>query len=289
MTGFCIPTFFGFHAEPTPRMRRVLPVLPFLVIILGYVAASEIRLAENPDDRFLPRFAKMAETMRVYIIRSVPAGAQGEVEKYESLLLADTFVSLRRLVTGVGAAAAFGLVLGLNMGLFPGLRALLTTFLTFFSIIPSILLVPILLIFFGVDEFAKAVIIFVGTAPMIGRDIDLAVQKMISREQITKSLTLGASTLQVVYEIVLPQVVPRWLNTTRLAFGSAWLFLIVAELVAASSGIGYRTFVMRRYLAMDGIIPYLLWATLLSFVADVAFRWFIGHRYPWYAAAKEQE
>lgn len=277
-----IPKLLGLHAEPTPRMRRILPILPFLVIVLGYIVASEIRLAENPDDRFLPRFTKMAATFWYYL-------ATADAQTGFSMLATDTLASLIRIMAGVGCAAVFGLVLGLNMGLFPGLRTLLTTFLTFFSIVPSILLVPILLIFFGVDELAKAVIIFVGTAPMIGRDIDLAVQKMISREQITKSLTLGASTLQVVYEVVLPQVVPRWLNTTRLAFGSAWLFLIVAELVAAASGIGYRTFVMRRYLAMDGIIPYLLWATLLSILADTAFRKFIDWRYPWYSAAKEQE
>ena len=64
--------------------------------------------------------------------------------------------------------------------------------------------------------------------------------------------------LQVVYRVILPQVMPRLLDAVRISLGAAWLFLIAAEAIASTDGLGYRIFLVRRYLAMDVIIPYVL-------------------------------
>ena len=69
----------------------------------------------------------------------------------------------------------------------------------------------------------------------------------------------------------------------RLSLGSAWLFLIAAEAISAESGLGYRIFLIRRYLAMDVILPYVAWITLLAFLMDFALRRFTQIAYPWYA------
>ncbi|MBI2624497.1 ABC transporter permease subunit [Candidatus Parcubacteria bacterium] len=277
---FRVPRFFGLHAEPTSAMFRFLPLLPFVVLIAGYLIASHLRLRENPEDRFMPSVTQMAET--VGTLAFTPDKNTGRY-----LMLEDTLASLRRVCLGVGLAGLFGLILGINLGLFPGMQAIFDASLAFFSIIPSLLLLPILFIFFGVFEFSKIAIIFIGTAPAIGRGIDLAVRRMISREQVVKSLTLGASQLQVVYFVVLPQIVPYWIDTMRVAFGAAWLFLIAAEMVAATEGLGYRTFLMRRYLAMDGIIPYVLWVTLISIAIDRLLGKFVAWQFPWYRATKQ--
>ncbi len=98
---------------------------------------------------------------------------------------------------------------------------------------------------------------------------------------IIKAETLGASVWQMVMRLVLPQVLPHLITSLRLSLVPAWIFLISAEAIASTSGLGYRIFLVRRYLAMDVILPYVVWITLLAFLLDRAllllsrraFRW----------------
>ena len=87
-----------------------------------------------------------------------------------------------------------------------------------------------------------------------------------------KAETLGASSLGIALRVALPQVMPRLIQAIRLSLGPAWLFLIAAEAIASESGLGYRIFLVRRYMAMDMILTYVLWITLLAFLMDWALR-----------------
>ena len=265
--------FLGLHARPGAMLSALLAILPFVVLVGIYVMASEARLAENPDDKLLPSLASMYDAM--VRMATVPDRRSGAL-----LLWTDTLASLKRLFVGVGAGAFLGLLIGLNTAVFPGLRSLSRSFLTFLSIIPPLTVLPILFIAFGVGETAKIALIFIGTVFVISRDLQLYVLQM-PREQVIKALTLGASQLAVVYRIILPQIMPRLINTTRLTLGGAWLFLIAAEMISATEGLGYRIGLVRRYLAMDVIIPYVLWITLLGFVIDC-----VAKLYPWYETGR---
>jgi len=276
MTRF--PNFWGLHAEPPKWLRITLTLLPFILLIAVYLIASHIRLQDNPDDKFLPSPAKMAES--VYRMAFTEDQRTG---KY--LMLEDTLVSLKRLGTGLSLAAVFGLLLGLNMGLFPGLKALMLSFNIFLSIIPPLAVLPILFIIFGVDELVKVMLVFIGTSLVIAISISRTAEK-IPREQITKALTLGASQLGVVYRVILPQVMPILLNAVRLSVGASWLFLIAAEAIASTDGLGYRIYLVRRFLAMDIIIPYVLWITFLGYVMDWILKKFVSWKYPWYQVAE---
>jgi NitT/TauT family transport system permease protein len=81
-------------------------------------------------------------------------------------------------------------------------------------------------------------------------------------------------------------MLPRVIDAVRLSLGPAWLFLIAAEAIAADSGLGYRIFLVRRYLAMDVILPYVAWITLLAFAADAALVWLQRKLFPWFAEAR---
>jgi NitT/TauT family transport system permease protein len=159
-------------------------------------------------------------------------------------------------------------------------------FVTFVSMVPPLSILPILFITLGVDEVAKVALIFIGIFPVIARDIGNQVERL-PREQITKALTLGASQFDLAWRIVLPQVMPRLIEAVRLALGSAWLFLIAAEAIASDEGLGYRIFLVRRYLAMDVILPYVLWITLLGFAIDWLLRTTLARAYPWYVAGQK--
>ena len=116
--------------------------------------------------------------------------------------------------------------------------------------------------------------------PTITLDTHLRV-KSVPEEQIVKAMSLDAGTIEIIYKVVLTRIFPEVLDTIRLNFKSVILFLIAGEALAATAGLGYRIFVVRRYVAMDIIIPYVLWIGLLAFLVDMALRYWIKYKYPW--------
>jgi NitT/TauT family transport system permease protein len=273
------PALLGLHAAPSGAFRIGLALLPFILLVAVFLFFSHARHAENVNDKVLPTFAQMSAAIeRMAFTEDARTGSY--------LMLNDTLASLRRLAIGLSLAGVVGLWFGLNMGVFPGFKDLATSFVTFVSMIPPLAILPILFISFGVDELAKVMLIFIGIFPVLTRDIQLAVQR-IPREQITKALTLGASNLSLTYRIVLPQILPRLIEALRLSLGAAWLFLIAAEAIAAEQGLGYRIFLVRRYLAMDIILPYVLWITLLGYSVDLGLRFLLRACFPWYVAGEK--
>lgn len=256
--------------------RWVLGLLPFVVLALVYGWASHLRLADNAQDKLLPSLAQMVESMRQLVFEPDPRTG-------DLVFFADTWASLRRIGIGVLCASVAGLVVGVNMGLHRTSRQLFGPFLTFVSLVPPLAVLPILFIALGVDEFSKIALIFLGVFPLIARDMLLAAEK-IPRESIVKATTLGASRLAITWRLVMPQLLPRLIDTTRLALGGGWLFLIAAEAIASTEGLGYRIFLVRRYLAMDVILPYVAWITFLGFSFDAALRTLLRRGFRWYGA-----
>lgn len=268
------PSFLGLHAAPSKFLKWILAAIPFVLVLIVYLVASDLRHDANANDKLLPGLLQMFSSIKDLALST-------DRRTGDILLLADTLASMKRLLSGVILAAVTGLLLGINMGLLPGIRALKLPFMTFISMIPPLAILPILFISFGVGEPAKIMLIFLGIFPVITRDIYLATTQ-VPREQVVKALTLGASGFGVIYRMVLPQILPRLLNTVRLALGPAWLFLIASEAIAATNGLGYRIFLVRRYLAMDVILPYVFWITFIGFTMDWILRKYMGWRYPWY-------
>jgi len=201
------------------------------------------------------------------------------------VLWSDTAASLQRLALGLGISAVIGLVLGLAIGLLPIAGAGFGTLVAVLSMIPPMAVLPVLFIVFGLGELSKVVLIIIGVTPTLVRDLSLEVQNM-PREQLIKAQTLGASTWQVAIRVVLPQIMPRLIQGLRLMIGPAFLFLISAEAIASDVGLGYRIFLVRRYLSMDVILPYVVWITLLAYIFDYALIWFGQRAFPWaYAGA----
>ena len=256
-----------------------MSALPFVVLVAVYLAAAFFRNQANPDDKLLPTISKMADA--VYRLACVPDERTGSY-----LLWTDTWASLKRIGLGISLSAVTGLFLGLNIGMLPGFRCLSLNFITFISNIPVLSTLPILFIVFGIDETAKVMLIFLGTFTTITRDINLTVQA-VPQEQIIKALTLGASQRGVMYRIILPQIMPRLIENIRLSLGPAWLFLLAAEMIASTDGLGYRIFLVRRYLSMDIIIPYVLWITFIAYAVDFALRKWVVFQYPWYNVQKQ--
>ena len=250
-----------------------LAALPFVLVIAAYLVGSAARLAENPNDKLLPAL----ETIGAAIERMA---ATEDVRSGDILLWTDTAASLERLLVGVAVAAVLSLALGIVIGLIPAVTAAMAPFVAVVSMVPPLAILPILFIVFGLGELSKVMLIVIGIAPFLIRELAGRTEEL-PREQLIKAQTLGASTWHIVLRVVLPQMLPRLLGGLRLALGPAWLFLIAAEAVSAQEGLGYRIFLVRRYLAMDVILPYVAWITLLAFTLDWMLKVLTWRLFPW--------
>ena len=250
-----------------------LGALPFIILVFVYVIASNLRFAANPGDKLLPTPSVIGQTVKEY-------AAEEDKRSGDVLLWLDTWASLQRIGLALAISAAIGLVFGVATGVIPLIRATLAPFIAALSMIPPLAILPILFIVMGLGEVAKITLIVIGVTPVIIRDLALRAGEL-PREQIIKAQTLGASTWQLILRVVLPQIWPRLIDSLRLTLGAAWLFLIAAEAIASTEGLGYRIFLVRRYLAMDVILPYVVWITLLALLADFALRTLRARAFRW--------
>lgn len=251
----------------------LLGAIPIVLLILLYLVAATSRHAANPSDKILPLPGGMAEAMSALLFQ--PDQLSGKL-----LFWADTLASLERLGIGLGLATLSALLVGLLLGLLPPVRATFGPLVTGIAVIPPIALLPILFIAFGLGETSKVALIFIGIAPFMIRDVAAHITAL-PREQIVKAQTLGASTWQLILRVALPQAMPRLIQAVRLSLGPAWVFLISAEAIASDVGLGYRIFLVRRYLSMDIILPYVAWIALLAITMDMALSWASRRLFPW--------
>ena len=154
------PKLFGLHASPSFRLTVLLASIPYILALITYLMAADIRHKDNPNDKLIPTVSQL--------ISAVDRMAFTEDKRTGNyLMLNDTVSSLKRLGTGVVIAAFIGLMLGLNMAMFPGMQATLFSGVTFISMIPPLAILPILFIVAGIDELAKITLIVIGIFPVI--------------------------------------------------------------------------------------------------------------------------
>ncbi len=259
--------------QPRRGTRILLGALPIAVLAIAYLVAAASRHAADPTDKVLPLPDAMVRAMAALMTQ--PDALSGQW-----VFWADTLASLQRLGLGLGIATAAALLVGLVLGVLPPVRATFAPLVTAIAVIPPIALLPMLFIALGLGETAKVALIVVGIAPVMVRDVAGHVAAL-PREQILKAQTLGASSWQIMTRVALPQAMPRLVQAVRLSLGPAWVFLISAEAIASDVGLGYRIFLVRRYLAMDVIIPYVAWIALLAIAMDVVLVQADRRLFPW--------
>jgi NitT/TauT family transport system permease protein len=267
----------GINARPTPALAWLYVIAPIALIAVTYSVESALYLSANPNGKIVPSFSMMAERIWELAFTQDP-------RTHTYLLWSDTAASLYRFFTGLVLAAAVGLLLGMNVALFPALQYIVLPGVVALSFVPMMALLPILLILVGIDDAAKIILIFLSVVFFITRDI-YATTKEIPQELLVKARTLGASELALVYRVVLPMVMPRLFEAVRQSLGVAWWALIASEGIAATEGLGYRIFLVRRYLDMAAIIPYVLWITFLAFAVYSILQFAERRLYPWKVAS----
>ena len=198
----------------------------------------------------------------------------------EDNLLADAGISILRVVAGWALAALVALPLGLAIGTWRALQALLEPLTDFIRYMPAVAFVPLVMVWVGIDEGAKVAIIFIGTffqmVLMVAEDV-----RRVPMAQIEAAQTMGACRLEIVEQVIVPSARPALLDTLRITMGWAWTYLVVAELVAANSGLGFAILKAQRFLQTDKIFAGILLIGLIGLAIDQLFRLLHRRAFPW--------
>ncbi|TKY82412.1 ABC transporter permease [Pectobacterium polonicum] len=177
-------------------------------------------------------------------------------------------VSVARALSAFSVAIILGVPLGLLMGLSPPIAAVFNPFVQFLRPLPKIALIPLAVVWLGIGEASKFFLIFIATFLSVVVGACAAVER-VERSRIRVAQTLGASRRQIFFRVVLPDTLPELFTTVRLAIGIGWTSLIAAEMVAATSGIGWMVMNASAYLRTDIVMLGILLLGSIGYALDL--------------------
>jgi NitT/TauT family transport system permease protein len=192
----------------------------------------------------------------------------------------DVQASGLRILKGYSISLAIGIVLGVSIGSFRSVEALWESPIGFLRYVPATALTPLFLFWLGIDEAPKVALVIAGTV-FFNVVMIADVARLVPREMILTSYTLGASRSRVLGRVVMPHCLPGIIDVARVNLAAAWPMLVVAELLAATDGLGYRLTVLRRGNEWDQFFAVLMVFAIIGIVSDLALRWLRNRVSPW--------
>lgn len=192
----------------------------------------------------------------------------------------DILNSVYRVMVGFIAAALIGVPIGLIMGTFKAAEAVTEPVVGFIRYMPASAFIPLFILWLGIGDIEKVAIIFVGSFFQLVLMVAV-VAKNVHKDMLETAYTLGAKRFQVIRKVLLPASLPGIMDTLRIIIGWAWTYIIVAELVASASGIGYMIISSQRMLRTGNIIFGILTIGILGLMTDYFFKWLYNRLFPW--------
>lgn len=188
----------------------------------------------------------------------------------------DIVISVGRVWYAFFLAVIVAVPLGLLMSSYRAIGAFFEPFIDFVRYLPVPALVPLLIIWFGVGEGSKTAVLWMGVffqlVLLITDDT-----KRVPAEYIESGFTLGANQFQIIRDVILPAALPNMVDNLRITLGWCWTYLIIAEIVAASSGIGHVIWSLRRFVKTPEVMAGIVAIGIIGLLTDQAFR-FIHRR-----------
>jgi NitT/TauT family transport system permease protein len=240
--------------KPLPKpVSLTLSVTFFLALLAVWTFISA---AGFVSDFFLPSPAQvMRAAWELYV---------------EKGFLGDIGVSIYRVLIGFSLAAVVAVPLGLLMGSVQFFRSLLEPCLAFTRYMPATAFIPLLVLWLGIDDGQKFSVIFVGTF------FTLTLMVMVSTLAVSVALIeagimLGATPVQIILKVILPAAKPAIFNDLRIVLGWAWTYIVIAEIVAASSGVGYIILNASRFMDTATIFVGIISIGFIGLISDMIF------------------
>ncbi|MFZ4527124.1 MAG: aliphatic sulfonate ABC transporter permease SsuC [Undibacterium curvum] len=202
-------------------------------------------------------------------------------------LLLHVRTSLWRALSGFAIGGGLGLLLGLLTGTFRIAETLLDTSLQMIRNIPALALIPLVILWFGIDEAAKLFLVSVGVFFPVYLNTFHGIRS-VDRALIEMARSYGVSGWALYRDVILPGALPSILVGVRFSLGLVWVLLIVAETISAQAGIGYMTMNAREFLQTDVVLVGILLYALLGKLADVLSRALEHYWLRWHPAYQRQ-
>lgn len=198
----------------------------------------------------------------------------------DGLFLGDMGASLYRISLGYAISVVLGVIGGLAIGTFSAVEAFFEPQFGFLRYIPASALTPVLLLWLGIGESPKITLIVIGTV-FFNIVMMADVARLVPRELLNASYTLGASRWAVMRRVVFRHSVPGMIDVARVNLAAAWLMLVVAELLAAQEGLAFRIVRAQRFRAVDTMFALLIVFGVIGLTSDLFLRWLRNTAAPW--------
>jgi len=235
------------------RKYIIYALSAFAAVLIIWELVTKLGLV---SEIFLPKPSSVVN----YMITSIQEGT----------LLANTKISIYRITLGFVLAVILGTPVGIFAGTFKPFEAVVRPLCEFVRYMPVPAFVPLIMVWVGIGESAKVTVIFIGTffqlVLMVADDA-----RSVPDDLINASYTLGTNTKTAITKILIPAMMPRLMETLRMMIGWAWTYLVSAELVAASSGLGYSILKAQRFIKTDAIFGGIIVIGLLGLITDRLF------------------
>src|SRR5882672_9742810 len=254
--------------SPPPMMRRLAGVVAMgVVVLLWWLATSGL----GPEDRIV---SPVILPSPAEVIRSFPSLLN------ERALLQSIAATLKRVLVGFGLAAVIGVPLGVAAGAWRVIEAAGAPLALFGRNLPVAALIPLTILWFGIDETQKVMFIFIACVPFVYSDTVAAIANVPDR-YVETAQTLGASSFQIVRKVLVALAIPDIYNSLRHLFGLAFGYIMLAELINEQHGLGYLLMTSQRRGMSEHIILILMIIGVLAFGIDRLLFWFQRGLFPY--------
>ena len=252
-----------------PRMtRRLVGVAAMGLVVLGWSLATS---GLGSEDRLI---SPIILPSPLEVVRSFPS------LWYERALMESIAATLRRVLVGFGLAALVGVPLGIAAGSWRMIEAAGAPLALFGRNLPVAALIPLTILWFGIDETQKVMFIFIACVPFVYADVLTSITGVPER-YVETAQTLGASSWQIVRKVLVPLALPDIYSNLRALFGLAFGYIMLAELINAPRGLGYLLMASQRRGLSEHIILILIIIGLLAYGIDRLLFWFQRGLFPY--------
>jgi len=253
------------------RIRGDIPkwlyyLLAAISVTMPFAIWVALRATNQVNEIFLPTPSAVWSAAKDYV-------SGGDV-------FSDSRASLQRVMIGYGIAILISVPLGLGMGTFKSVQGLFEPVIGLVRYLPATAFVPLLIVWTGVGDKEKIALIALGTV-FFNTLMTANVVWQVPSELIKVSQTLGASTFSVFRKVIFPHAIPGMIDSIRVNLAAAWNLIVVAELVAAQDGLGYRITRAQKFLHIDQIFVVLIVIGIIGLSMDIALRTLRNRLAPW--------
>jgi NitT/TauT family transport system permease protein len=258
--------------QPISKKLSLVCILgAIVVILLLYSWLSHRQKVFNPNDTTIPNLFQFVEGLK-FVVTPLSNG--------EILLWNDLRATYFRHFVGIGVGVLLSLFIGIAMGCWPAVESIFRLPIAFLAKIPPTAMIAVYFILFGTDLEMFVAMIALGIFPGLAQSTYLSV-KEVPDDAIYKAYTLGASNYELIWNVIFPQILPRFIEAIRMATGPAMVFLIAAEWMISDVGVGYRLRIQSRLLNMNIVYVYLIVLCLTTYVVDWSLKLLKSKLCPW--------